>query len=194
MPALNDKPEGEKVGWRLLDSRCVYEDDYQRLRRDRVQVEGHQEINFAYQECPDGVLIVAVTTDGHVLLERQYRYAVDAWCLEVPAGGTQDTGDMPLEEVARKEMCEELGATCTELRYITWFWTHGSLSSERCHVFLATGVERQQPPDREPTEQIRVQRVPVAEALAACRSGELRIGPSALALLLCEPHLRESGS
>lgn len=54
-------------------------------------------------------MIVPITKAGEMVLLRQYRYAVDEWCLEVPAGGTHDSGDASLEEVARKELREEVG-------------------------------------------------------------------------------------
>jgi ADP-ribose pyrophosphatase len=191
------KPNGPAAGWQLRRSEVLFEDQFQRLRRDGVAVgkEGQtKEIEFTYQERPAGVLIVPVTPEGNVLFVRQYRYAVDDWGLEVPAGGTQDTGGLPLEEVARKELREEVGATAEEVRAVGWFYATGALTDEVCHVFLATGVRREQSPEREVTEQaMEVRTVPADEALRLARSGGIRIGPSALALLLCEPHLTATG-
>lgn len=185
-----EKPNGVRAGWKRQETRYPFSDSFQKLRCDTVRVAGKGQIDFAYQERPTSVLIVPVTDDGHVLLVRQYRYAVDDWLLEVPAGGTQDTGDMPLPEVARKELHEELGAQARELREVGWFYESGALNDAVCHVFLATGVTENAAPERESTERtMETQRLPVAEALRLARNGGIRSGPSTCALLLCEPHL-----
>ena len=43
---------------------------------------------------------------------------------------------------------------------------------------------------REPTELMEMRLVPVDEAIRMARQGEISDGPSALALLWCEPLLR----
>ena len=57
--------------------------------------------------APDYVCVVAVTQDNRVVLVRQYRPAVESWCLELPAGGVS-AGETP-EAAARRELREETG-------------------------------------------------------------------------------------
>jgi 8-oxo-dGTP pyrophosphatase MutT (NUDIX family) len=104
----------------------------------------------------------------------------------VPAGGLSK--DLSPEEVAQHELLEEVGGTATELRYVGQFYTSNGICNEVAYVFLATGVElgEAQP---EPTELMEMQLVPVEEALRMAREGEITDGPSALALLWCEPLL-----
>jgi len=120
---------------------------------------------------------------------------VDDWCYEVPAGGpssrldqSQRTSGSRLvqsEEVARRELLEEVGGTTTDLRYVGRFYTSNSISNEVAYVYLATGVElgAARP---EPTELMELRLLPVEEALRMARKGEISDGPSALALLWCE--------
>lgn len=62
-------------------------------------------------------------------------------------------------------------------------------SHEVAHVYLAIGVEPEKA-HREPTELMQTRLVPIDEAAhMACR-GEIEDGPSALALLWCEPLLQ----
>jgi DNA helicase HerA-like ATPase len=56
-------------------------------------------------------------------------------------------------------------------------------------IYVATGVELGEP-DREPTEEIEVRLVDVEEALRMAPSGDMKDGPSALALLWCEALMR----
>ena len=45
-------------------------------------------------------------------------------------------------------------------------------------------------PHREPGETIEVHPLPIPEALAMARQGQMKDGKSALALLMCEPYLQ----
>lgn len=164
-----------------------------RVRQDRVEVEGKGETIYAYAERAESVIIIPVTKDKEVVLVRQYRYPVDEWCLEVPAGGTHDTGNASLDDVVRKELKEEIGATDGRLEHVTFFYPSNSMSNEKCHVYLALDVELSQEPKTEETESIEMQIVPVAEALHLARTGQIKTGPCALALLLCEERLKQHG-
>src|ERR1700712_2721195 len=111
MAGNNKKPNGAKAGWQLRGSETRFENNICRLREDDVELEGGKKIKYAYLERDEAVIAVPVTPDGEVVMLRQYRYPVDEWCLEVPAGGTHDSGDAALEEVVRKELREEIGGT-----------------------------------------------------------------------------------
>ena len=187
------KPEGEKAGWRILESRYLHQDDITKLRQDRILVNEREELIYTYCERAESVIIVPVTPAGTMVMIRQYRYPVDSWCWEVPAGGTHDTGDAALEDVVRKELREEIGATCGRLEYVTYFYGSNSLSNEKCHVYIAWDVVLAEEPDAEQSEEIKVQLMPVPEALKLARSGEMKTGQCALAVLLCEPLLHRNG-
>jgi len=66
------------------------------------------------------------------------------------------------------------------------FYTSNGISNEVAYVYLATGVELGKA-QREPTELMELRLVPVEEALRMAQEGEITDGPSALALLWCEP-------
>jgi ADP-ribose pyrophosphatase len=187
------KPVGAKAGWQLRESETRFENEICLLREDTVELEGGKTTKYAYLERDEAVIVVPVTRGGELVLLRQYRYPVDDWCLEVPAGGTHDTDDAGLEEVARKELREEVGAEADSLKYVDFFYSANSMTNEKCHVFLAEGVEikRQQKP--EATETIEVQLTLVEKALELARTGAMKTGPCALAVLMCEPLLAKLG-
>jgi|SRR5687768_2561933 len=187
------KPEGEKLGWRLLESDYPVVTPWLRVRRDRVAIEGQGEITYTYVQGFGAVGVVPVTSEGEMVLLRQYRYTVDDWCLEVPAGGMHDAGDKSLEQVARDELREEIGAECDDLRYVGWFYAAVGSSSQPFHVYLALDVRLTSTLQHEQTEHIEVMHMPTRDALALVKAGEMRDGVSALSVLLCEPLLRELG-
>lgn len=57
--------------------------------------------------APDAVCIVPLLPDGSVLLEREFRYPLNSWCVSLPAG-LIDAGES-LEEAVARELAEETG-------------------------------------------------------------------------------------
>lgn len=62
------------------------------------------------------VVVVAVTTEGELLLVRQYRNAVRAMTMELPSGHI-DPGEEP-EQTARRELLEETGYEAPKFQLI----------------------------------------------------------------------------
>ncbi|CAN5551918.1 NUDIX hydrolase [soil metagenome] len=188
MGEKRQKPTGAKAGWQLRETETRFANEIFRLREDTVELEG-KTTKYAYLERDEAVIVVPVTREGQVVMLKQYRYPIDEWCLEVPAGGTHDTDDAALEEVARKELREEVGARAESLKYVDFFYSSNSMTDEKCHVFLAEGVEIDKEQKAEATESIQVQLTPVAKAVELARNGAMKTAPCALAVLMCEPLL-----
>jgi ADP-ribose pyrophosphatase len=127
------------------------------------------------------VAALAVHDDGRVVLVRQYRYAVDAFVWELPAG-RRDAGETP-EEGARRELEEEVGLRADVLEPLLEFWTTPGFCDEVMHLFRATGLAPV-PPRPEEDERIETGRFTLEEALAMVRRGEIREGKTLVALLL----------
>lgn len=191
--AREQKPTGARAGWRWRRTQIPFRNAVFNLRADEVELPDGKEVRFAYLERTDAVIIVPVTRAGELVLINQYRYTVDEWCLEVPAGGTHDKPNESLENVARAELREEVGGVCESLVYVDYLFSASSLTDEKCHVFLAEGVNLSAPAKKEASETIEVKVLPAAEALALVHAGKMKDGQCALAILLCEPLLREKG-
>jgi ADP-ribose pyrophosphatase len=193
MGSKGEKPNGARAGWKQLGSTTKFKNEIFRVREDEVELAGGKKTLYAYIERGEAVVIVPVTADGELVLLNQYRYPVDQWCLEVPAGGMHDEAGKSPEEVAAKELREEVGATAESFVRVGEFYSTSSLTDEKCHVFLATGVELTKQQQTEESETIRVQLVSIEKALELARTGAVQTGPCSLAILMCEPQLRQLG-
>jgi len=127
------------------------------------------------------VAALAMHDDGSVTLVRQYRYAVDAFVWELPAG-RRDPGETP-DEGARRELEEEVGLRARRLELLSELWTTPGFCDERLHLFRATELESV-PARPEPDERIEIARFPLSEAEALIRRGEIRDAKTLVALLL----------
>lgn len=185
----NSKPNGEAAGWRRMSTRYPFSYRMFHIRQDRVRVNGLHEFDYAYIESRGAVWVVPATSDGRIILIKQYRYSVDEWVWEVPAGGLHDhNGDA--ESLARRELREEIGGEAERLQYLGYFYGGVAITDSKCHVFLAHNTRLAHEPAREPAETMVMHPVPIEQAMRMARAGEMRDGRSALALLWCEPYLK----
>ena len=184
-----NKPAAKKLGWTLRSTKHIYESETFKLRRDEVQISG-KPVTYDYEERAEAVIIVPVTKSGEIVLIEQYRYPVDAWCLETPAGGCHDVGDASLEEVVRKELREEIGGEADSVEKIGWLFSAPSFADEKAWIFLAWDVILSTRPESEQTEAIRTRLLPFREAIAKARAGEMQTAPCALSLLRCESAIK----
>jgi ADP-ribose pyrophosphatase len=127
------------------------------------------------------VAALPVLADGRIVLVRQYRYAVDDFVWELPAG-RRDPGETP-ESGARRELEEEVGLRAGSLEPLAEFWTTPGFCDELMHLFRATSLEAV-PPQPEADERIEQASFTLEQAMAMLRRGEIREAKTLVALLL----------
>jgi 8-oxo-dGTP pyrophosphatase MutT (NUDIX family) len=157
--------------WTVLGSRVLVEDRWIRLRADRLRTAAGAELSPWYVlDYPDWAVVVPLTDDDRLVLVRQWRHAVQSWCLELP-GGVMDPGDADAIGTARRELREETGYAAREWRHLHAAWPNPAIQTNRLHVVLATGAAPAGSVAHEPGEAIRVETMPVAEVLAGIGTG-----------------------
>lgn len=168
-------------------SRVVWSCPWYSVRQDEIVTPDGKPGVYNVVQHPGAVWIIPVTPTGEVVLIHTFRYAVNDWCYEIPAGGV-DSGE-DLATSARRELLEEVGGTAVNLEYTGWFYTMNGIGNETAHIFLATGVELGRP-HHEATEVMQIVSRPIPEVLQMAQNNLISDGPSALALLLCADKLR----
>ena len=169
-------------------SKIVWSCPWYRVRQDQIVTPDGQPGVYNVVEHPGAVWIVPVTTAKELVLIYSYRYTVNDYCYEIPAGGVKP--GQSLADAARAELLEEVGGTAETLSYVGEFYTMNGIGDEVAHIFLATGVTLGQT-SHEPTEIIEIRPTPIEEALRMAQANEISDGPSALALLLCAARLQK---
>jgi ADP-ribose pyrophosphatase len=91
-------------------------------------------------EQPDYLVGVAVTPEDRILLVRQYRPAVETFCLELPAGLLEENEE-PATAMAR-ELLEETGYTTESIKLIGRAATCSSRISNHTYSFFIRAGSR----------------------------------------------------
>lgn len=138
---------------------------------------------------PGAVGIVAVDASGDVVLERQYRAALDANLLEIPAGKRDVAGEPPLD-AARRELVEETGLDASRWCELGTFFNSPGFADEHSLLYLAEDLEEVGHDNQGPEEEaMEIVRLPLASTWELIASGELADGKSIIGLLLALHHL-----
>ena len=139
----------------------------------------------------DAVAVVAVHDDGTVTLVRQYRTPFDRLLLELPAGVLDVEGEDPAV-AARRELAEECRLDAAQLTELTTIATSAGWSTERCTIYLATGLSEVDVPDGfEPHGEeaaMTIERIPLSGAVEQVRSRQIMDAKTVVGLLLAEGH------
>ena len=129
---------------------------------------------------PGGVVAVPVTPDGRLVLVRQFRYPLQKFILEFPAGKL-DSNQPPLETIAR-ELEEEAGLRADNITHEFSFYTSPGISDEIIHLYIARGLN---PISQrlEEGEHITVESYTSQECLDKILTGEIADGKTMIGIL-----------
>ncbi len=138
---------------------------------------------------PGAVTVVPLHEDGTVTLVRQYRAAVDAMVLEIPAG-TRDRDGEPAVDTARRELAEEAGLEAGDLELLVSTWNTPGVSDQRTLIYLATGLSPcPRRPDGIEEHTMTSVRVPLDDLDALVADGMLQDETTILGLSLARSRL-----
>jgi ADP-ribose pyrophosphatase len=87
--------------------RTVYEGRIFTLEVDRVRLPSGHTVEMEIVRHPGSVVLLPMASANEVILVRQYRYTIDRWIWELPAGSLKP-GEDP-DEAAARECEEEVG-------------------------------------------------------------------------------------
>ena len=140
---------------------------------------------FLRIDCIDWAGTIPVTSDGRVVLVRQYRHGIDHPCLEIPAGCVHED-DENFSMSARRELLEETGYDSEEFEFLGFVHPNPGMMPVKCHIYLSRNVVRIRQQALDDGEDIEVVLQPLREIPRMIQSGEITHSMiiSAFALLM----------
>jgi ADP-ribose pyrophosphatase len=174
--AGNGYGKGKKLEYKLkrLKRETVCHGSVLDFCRDTMKLPDGSLAQWDFVRHPTGgACVVPVLSDGRILLERQYRPAIDRETLELPAGA-RDSGQEDSMDAAARELEEETGYRCGKIRPLIRLKTAVSWCNEFTDVYLAEELEKLPERRLDAAEEISLVALGLEEILAKIYSGELQ--------------------
>ncbi|MEQ9426694.1 MAG: NUDIX hydrolase [Cyclobacteriaceae bacterium] len=160
-----------KNPWKKLSSKDIYENPW-------IKIEEHQVINPKGGEGIYGkahfkakaIGIIPLDESNNTWLVGQYRYTLDEYSWEIPMGG--GLLEVDILESAKRELKEETGLKAKSWENILRIHTSNSVTDEEGFVFVAKDLTQGEP-HFDPTEDLRIKKLPFSEALRMAMDGEI---------------------
>lgn len=136
-----EKMAKRNLKWKTLKSDYLFKRPWLTARRDIVELpDGRIYDEYYVLEYPDWVNVIAITQDGKMVMERQYRHARQTISTEICAG-VMEKGEDPLT-AAQRELQEETGYVGGDWKELLTLSPNSSAMTNQCHCFVAYGVEK----------------------------------------------------
>ncbi|GAA3574410.1 NUDIX hydrolase [Amycolatopsis ultiminotia] len=132
-------------------TREVYRNNWMTVREDAIRRPDGSDGIYGVVDKPTFALVIPLDGDRLHLVE-QFRYPVGARRWEFVQGTAPDLAEVPPAELARRELREETGLRAETIVELGRLEVAPGLTSQRGHVYLATGLT-EGTPEREPEEQ-----------------------------------------
>ncbi|MGI8752122.1 MAG: NUDIX domain-containing protein [Acidimicrobiales bacterium] len=129
------------AGFRKLTETEIWRSPLLRVAKGRFAAPGGEEFERDIVHHPGAVVVVPMIDDRRVVVVRQYRAAIDAELLELPAGKRDIDGEAP-EVTAARELEEEVGRTAGRIDLLVRFYNSAGFSDELSHLFLARDLTK----------------------------------------------------
>jgi ADP-ribose pyrophosphatase len=153
-----------------LGSEEILKGHFLHVMRDSVRLPDGSQSTREYVIHSGAVMVVALQGDGRLVLERQYRYPMQAVMLEFPAGKL-DPGESSLA-CAQRELREETGYSAREWAKAGVLHPVISYSTEFIDIWFARGLTLGQR-KLDAGEFLDVFTATPAELLAWCANGQV---------------------
>lgn len=158
-----------------------------KLRVDTVETPGGNMATRELVEHPGGVAVAALTEDGKIIMEWQYRRPFDKNVYEIPAG-KRDPGEDPLA-CGMRELEEETGYRAKNFTYLGSMLPTPGFCSEVLHMYVATGLYPGEL-KRDEDEFLELEEVPLESVVEKILGGEIVDAKTCVAVLKVNELLR----
>ena len=182
MPLGKEPPE-------IIKQRLFYQGRKFNFEVTRLRLPNKVEGDWECIRHPGGALAVPVTSEGKLILLRQYRFAAQGRLLEFPAG-TIEVNEDPFSTIQR-EIEEETGYHANKWQKLGEFFLAPGYSDEIIYAFLAQDLQPlEKPPEQDDDEDMETVFLTPEELETAILSGEPVDAKSVTSFFMARPFLK----
>lgn len=179
-----------KNTFKLQASKVVYQNQWIKVREDKVIRPGGKEGVFGVVEMISGVTVLALDSKKQVYLTKEYKYGIRQTSIELVSGGCE-SGERPLA-LAKRELKEEAGLEAGKWVKLGAYNPQSTIVKNTTHLFLALEAHQVAKPEPGQGEIIKIIKVPFARAVKMALSGAITHLPSCFLILKAEKYLKST--
>lgn len=177
--------------WQVISSESVYDNQWINLTEHQVINPGggkgiYGQVHFKSL----AIGIIVLDEEDQTWLVGQYRFTLNQYSWEIPAGGCPLHSD-PLT-TAKRELLEETGMTAESWTEIQQMHLSNSVSDELAIIYLARQLSYGTA-EPEETEQLQLKKMPFEDAYQMVAGGEITDSLSVAAILKLKIMKAEGG-
>lgn len=126
------------MNYKLLKSRILYKGKVFDHQVDEIEYDSGNKTIREVAIHPGGAVVVPIKDDGNIILVKQFRYPLQKYLIELPAGKL-DKDEDPLV-CAKRELEEETGYKANEFKKLGEIYTSPGYSTEILYLYSAKGL------------------------------------------------------
>ena len=173
-----------------ISTEILVDNPYHCYRRDQVRRRDQSVGDYFYIDHPQSVVVIGAFPDATVLVQRCFRYLFGEFMHQLVLGHVEKDGDP--ENQAVVELREESGWLAGRVESLGRFTPCSGLANETCYAYLGLDLSPVEQ-ELEPTEELEVLRLPIAEAGEFLLAAPRPCGQSLSAWLFYERWLEKNG-
>lgn len=175
--------------WKTLSSKQMYQNRFMTVSEDELVTDHGDKVIFGVVHKEPGASIIP--WDGqHFILVGQYRYPVDFFSWEFPAGHFEEHKDMA--SVAVSELEEEAGLVAGKIEKIGEFHIAPGHNTQTINFFLATDLRAGKQRLETAEKGMQIKRVTHDELNQMIEKGEVKDSLTIAALKFFELYLKHN--
>jgi len=172
--------------WERQERRTIIDSPYMKVYEDSVKLPNGTVLDdYTVVTMPSGVIIVATDRDDNLLVQYEYKYAIDKTILNLPSGAIE-VGDSVLATAAR-ELLEETGYESSDLELIDTLYEYPSKADHLIYIVRAKNARKTSDMAHEITETISAVKLIAPTASRRDYEGEFNTTYVVAALALTLP-------
>ena len=122
--------------WKRVDSKKVFESNHLSVFEDTVELPTGKPAKYV-RFSPNqraSVAIIAINSDGKLLVQREYSYPPNKVLWQLPGGGVHHGED--ILDAAKRELAEEAGLNARKTSEIGYYYTMNRRSDQQQYVVV----------------------------------------------------------
>jgi ADP-ribose pyrophosphatase len=129
---------------KLINQEIVF-NKFKKLVIDKIITHDGKELNWVYLDSPRSVIVVTLTPEKKLLLEKLYRYNLKQDVYENPAGA-MDENETDISKAGKRELLEETGYVPEKFINLGKYYVLPGDTNRWVHIFLALNSKKVEEP------------------------------------------------